>query len=310
MTETQKAHVGLALAMVFFGLMAPFSKDAMNSGITGLQMATLRISGAAVLFWLATPFTKRQNVPRKATGRRAMLGNKDMLRILLASILGITIAQGGFVVGLGLTSPINASIEVTLQPVFTLLLSWVILGERINAKTALGVLLGLAGAVILVLQNSNGDGQAIDIRGDLLVLASQLSFAVYLTIFRDIIQRYSLLTFNRWMFTIATLTLLPLSWGEMAQLNVSGISLRTLLEIAYIIVVCSFITFLLVVNSQRHLPSTVVSTYNYIQPAVTVIASILMGVAVLSVWQVIAAAFIFSGVWLVTRSRAKQQGKQ
>lgn len=289
-----KAHAGLFLAMVVFGLMAPFSKDAMNSGVTGLQLATFRICGAAVLFWMATLVTPQQHVPKR-----------DLLRIAAASIFGIVLAQGGLVVGLSLTSPINATMEITTQPIFALLLAALILHERITARKATGVLLGFIGAVILVLLNTSNNGKAADIHGDLIVFVSQISFALYLTIFSDIIKKYDLFTFNKWMFTFASIIILPLTYADMRQLQWSALTPRTISEIAYIIVFCTFITFLLVVYSQRKLSSTVVSTYNYVQPFVTVTASLLMGLAVFQWQHLLAAILIFTGVWLVISARQK-----
>lgn len=287
-----KAHAGLFLAMVVFGLMAPFSKDAMNSGVTGFQLATFRICGAALLFWLSSIVVPQQHVPKR-----------DLLRIAAASIFGIVLAQGGLILGLSLTSPINATMEITTQPIFALLLAAIILHERITLRKAAGVLLGFVGAAILVLLTTSDNGKAADFRGDIIVFVSQISFALYLTIFSDIIKRYSLFTFNKWMFTFASIFLLPLTFSDMMQLRWTTLSLRTIGEIAYIIVFCTFITFLLVVYSQRKLSSTVVSTYNYVQPFVTVTASLLMGLAVFQWQHLIAAILIFTGVWLVISAR-------
>ena len=287
-----KAHAGLFLAMVVFGLMAPFSKDAMNSGVTGFQLATFRICGAALLFWLSSIVVPQQHVPKQ-----------DLLRIAAASIFGIVLAQGGLILGLSLTSPINATMEITTQPIFALLLAAIILHERITLRKAVGVLLGFVGAAILVLLTTSDNGRAADFRGDIIVFVSQISFALYLTIFSDIIKRYSLFTFNKWMFTFASIFLLPLTLNDMVQLKWTTLSLRTIGEIAYIIVFCTFITFLLVVYSQRKLSSTVVSTYNYVQPFVTVTASLLMGLAVFQWQHLIAAILIFTGVWLVISTR-------
>ena len=107
--ENVRAHVAAMVMVVMFGLMAPLGKDAMNNGITGLQMATMRIGGGALLFWLVTPLVPRERVARG-----------DLLKILAASVLGVVGAQGGFIVGVSMTSPINAGVELTSQPIFAL----------------------------------------------------------------------------------------------------------------------------------------------------------------------------------------------
>ena len=135
--EKVRAHLAALVMVVMFGLMAPLGKDAMNQGITGLQMATMRIAGGALLFWLVTPLVPRERVPRG-----------DLLRILAASVLGVVGAQGGFIVGVSMTSPINAGVELTSQPIFALIFATIILHERLTWRRAAGVLLGFVGAAI------------------------------------------------------------------------------------------------------------------------------------------------------------------
>ena len=282
----------MLLTMVLFGLMSPFSKDAMNSGLTGPQLATLRICGGTLLFWLSSLFLPWHHVSRR-----------DLLRLAVASIFGVVLSQGGLIMGISRTSPINATMEITAQPIYVLVLAAIILHERITPRKAAGVLLGFAGAATLVLMNTGKGGPQASIVGDLMVLGSQVAFALYLTMFLPLIRRLDPLTFNRWMFTFGSLLLLPFTAADMTQLDWSAVSARTWAEVAYIIVCCTFICFLLVVYSQRRLPSTVVSSYNYIQPVVTVVASLMMGLAVLQWQHVLAAALIFTGVWLVIHAR-------
>ena len=58
---------------------------------------------------------------------------------------------------------------------------------------------------------------------------------------------------------------------------------------------------------QRTLRPTVVSVYNYVQPIVSVTASIVLGISIMQWQQVVAVLLVFGGVWLVTKSRAKGQ---
>ncbi len=297
MTETNpstvRAHVAMVVTMVLFGLMAPFSKDALNSGLTGPQLATLRICGGTLLFWLASLVLPWHHV-----------GRRDLLLMAVASIFGVVLSQGGLIMGISHTSPINATMEITAQPIYVLVLSALLLHQRVTPRKAAGVLLGFAGAATLVLMNTGHDGPHASLVGDLMVLGSQVAFALYLTMFLPLISRHDPLTFNRWMFTFGSLMLLPLTASDMTQLQWSAVTLTTWLEVAYIAVCCTFVCFLLVVYSQSRLPSTVVSSYNYIQPVVTVVASLAMGLAVLQWQHVVAAALIFTGVWLVIRSSA------
>ena len=59
------AHLSMFSACAFWGLMAPLGKDAMTHGITGIDMVTFRVSGAALLFWLTSLFTPHEHITRR-----------------------------------------------------------------------------------------------------------------------------------------------------------------------------------------------------------------------------------------------------
>lgn len=282
----------MATAMVLFGMMSPLSKDAMNSGLTGPQLATLRIVGGTLLFWVSSAFMPWHRVARR-----------DLVQLAIASIFGVVLSQGGLIMGISRTSPINATMEITAQPIYVLVLSALLLHERVTPRKAVGVLLGFAGAATLVVMNTGDGGPNASVVGDLMVLGSQVAFALYLTMFLPLIRCIDPLTFNRWMFTFGSLLLLPFTLGDMTQLDWGAVSGRTWSEVAYIVLCCTFVCFLLVVYAQRRLHSTVVSSYNYVQPVVTVVASLAMGLAVLQWQHVLAAALIFTGVWLVVHAQ-------
>ena len=291
-----KAHGAMLLAMVLFGLMATFSKDVLtHGGITGPQLVAFRICGAAILFWAGSLIVPQQHVERR-----------DMLKIVGASFFGFVMAQGGYIVGLSLTSPINATIELTTMPIFTLILSAFILHERITPRRALGIILGFAGAVLLITRTTGAGGRVTDFRGDLLILASQVGYAFYLTYFSGVIRKYDAFTFNKWTFTFASLMILPFTLPHIAQIDWAGLSARTATELVYIVAAATFFTFLLVVFAQRRLLPTTVSVYNYVQPFVAVVASMAMGLAAPQWMHAVAAALIFTGVWLVVRTHNSQ----
>ena len=102
------AHISLFLACVFWGLMAPVGKDAMAHGISGTALVTLRVAGAAALFWAASLFTARERVP-----------GRDLVRLLFAGLLGLVFNQCCYIIGLSMTSPVNASIVTTTLPIIT-----------------------------------------------------------------------------------------------------------------------------------------------------------------------------------------------
>ena len=292
------AHLSLLGAAVCWGLMAPLGKDALLHGISGITLVSCRVLGGAILFWIASLFAPRERVAKR-----------DKLLFVGAAVFGLVCNQCCFTIGLSLTSPVNAGIVTTTMPIFALILSALILKEPITRKKALGVALGCCGALLLIWTSMQASGSSLqlgDIRGDLLCVAGQVSYALYLTIFGKLAKKYSIFTVNKWMFLSATCIIWPFTAYHVWQTPWSTLSAITLGEILYVVVGGTFLAYILMIRGQQVLRPTVVSMYNYVQPIVAVIVSIILGLAVFTLTHALAVALIFSGVALVTLSKSRR----
>jgi len=275
--------------------MAPVGKDAMTHGFDGITMVTFRVVGACLLFWIASIFAPKEKVPLR-----------DKLMFIGAGIFGLVLNQCCYTIGLSITSPINASIVTTSMPIFAMLLAALILKEPITGKKALGVLMGCSGALILILTSAaHASDKVGDIRGDLLCLFAQFSFALYLSLFNPLIRRYNVFTINKYMFSWATLLLLPFTISHVTDVVSQPIPASTWWEVGYVVCIGTFVCYILTMIGQRTLRPTVVSVYNYVQPIVSVATSLLMGIGILKPTHALAVILVFSGVWLVTKSKSR-----
>jgi drug/metabolite transporter (DMT)-like permease len=290
------AHASMLTAEVIWGLMSPIGKDAMTHGLNGLSLVSFRVAGAALLFWITSAFAKREHVPLH-----------DILLFGAAAVLGIVFNQCLFTVGLSLTSPVNASIVTTSMPIFAMVISFFVLREPITWHKAGGVFIGCCGAVILILTSMTASSAKVgNMWGDLMCIGAQLSFASYLAIFNHLIKRYHVVTVNKWMFAWATVIVLPFTSTHLTALPWQQIATKTWLEVGYVVVFGTFMSYLLSIVSQRVLRPTVISVYNYVQPIVSVAVSVLTGLGVFTWQQGIAVILVFSGVWMVVKSKSRK----
>lgn len=290
------------VACVIWGLMAPLGKHAMTHGIGGLEMVTFRVVGGAACFWLLSTFVRTETVrPR------------DLLMLFFAAMLGIVFNQCCYTIGLSMTSPVNASIMTTMMPIITMVLAAIFLREPVTSKKVLGIFCGAIGALILITthtQGGDGGGLGLGKLGTLLCLAAQLSFAVYLTLFKHLIQRYSVVTCMKWMITYAAIVLTPISFTQMAALEWEAIEARVWWETGFVVVGGTFLAYILMMHGQKTLRPTVVSMYNYVQPIVACMVSVWMGVGLFGWGQALAVVLVFTGVWLVTQSKSRKDMKK
>lgn len=282
------------MACAIWGLMSPVGKDAMTHGLDGFDMVSFRVAGGAALFWLASLFMPREHV-----------AVRDRFIFAGAALFGLVCNQCCFTIGLSITSPVNASIVTTSMPIFAMLLSFLILHEPITWKKAGGVAIGCCGAVTLILTSvTASDAKVGDMRGDMLVMGAQLSYALFLSLFNKFIKKYSIFTVNKWMFLWATIIVWPFTGHHVAQTAWSAVSLTTWLETAYVVFFGTFVGYILIVNAQKVLRPTVVAIYNYVQPMVAVTVTLAMGIGAVKWTQGIAVLLVFTGVWMVTKSKS------
>ena len=293
------AHLCMFCAGAFWGLMAPVGKDAMLNGIDGIDLVSFRVLGGAILFWITSLFTKKEHIPVK-----------DIFKLAGAGIFALVFNQCSYTIGLNMTSPSNSSIMTTSMPIFAMVLSFLILKEPITWKKVIGVLLGCSGAVIIIMTSATaGNAKVGNIWGDLLCMSAQLSFALYLALFKPLVQKYSLFTVNKWMFTWATILIWPFTLGHVSDIDFANVPMPTWWESGYVVFFGTYLGYICMMMGQKVLRPTVVSVYNYVQPLVSVTVSVIVGLAVFKGAQAIAAVLVFSGVWLVVKSKSKRDEK-
>ena len=296
-----KGHGSMLGANVMWGLMSPVAKFVMVGGaVTPLVVTDLRITGAMVLFWIASFFQKPERVTPK-----------DLLKLLGASLLAIVFNQGCFIFGVGLTSPVDASIITTSMPLLAMVLAAIYLKEPITGKKVLGIAVGATGALLLIL----GSHQVSEVKaagnhyiwGDLLVLLAQFSYALYFVLFKNFVNKYSLITIMKWMFTYAFICALPFSYNDLLHTEWKSLQNTEIGALVFIVVGSTFISYVLIVIGQKNLRPTVAGMYNYVQPLVASIVAVCWGMDTFNFVKIISVALIFGGVYLVTNSRSKAE---
>ena len=294
--RTSNAHLALLGAGTLWGLMSPVGKVVMGAGVGGLALASMRMVGAAALFWLASAFVPKQKVARR-----------DLVLLFFAGLLGIACNQGLFIVGLSYTSPVDATLITTSMPIITMVLAALFLREPITSVKASGVAIGAVGAVLLIWNSRSGTAASGNLLGNLMCLTAQFSFACYLTLFKKLIGRYHVVTLMKWMFVFAAAVVLPFSFSDLSATLSHSFSVEVWLGIGFVVVFCTFVCYLLALTGQKALRPTVVSMYNYVQPIVGSVAAVWLGVGRFGWTEALAAALIAAGVYVVTQSKSRAQ---
>ncbi len=302
-------HLAMASACIVWGLMAPLAKDAMRTDFTGMDMVAFRVAGGAICFWLTSLILtlcgkKQERVPLH-----------DIGLFFLASLCSIAFNQGLFTIGVSMTSPVNASIMTTTLPIISLVLSVVFLHEKVSWQKIVGICLALSGALMVILTSHTASAAGAvnpyrDALGAAMCVLAQCSFATYLVVFGKLIKKYTVVTCMKWMMLFATLTIWPFALPHILSLPWSTIAARSYWETGFVVFFGTYCAYILMTWAQQVLRPTQVSVYNYFQPVVSCLASVMMGLAVFGYLQAIAVLLVFSGVYLVTNNSTHLKRKQ
>lgn len=300
-TAKMKGHVAMLAANSMWGLMAPLAKFVMIGGaVSSLVMTDLRVFGAMILFWIFSFFQKPEHV-----------GHKDLMKLLVASLLAIVFNQGSYIFGVGMTSPVDASIITTSMPLIAMILAAIFLKEPITGKKILGIAVGASGALLLILGSSQASGTTVKgdnpLLGDVFVLLAQCSYAFYFVLFKNFVTKYSAVTVMKWMFTYAFICLLPFSYSSLLATDWLALDGARIASILFVVVGATFLSYILIIVGQKNLRPTVAGMYNYIQPLVATIVAICWGMDSFNLTKVLSVVMIFGGVWLVTSSRSRAE---
>ena len=291
-------HIAIFLAYTIFGFNIITCKNLVSFGVVSpIGIFFLRALGATICFWFVSLFLPKEKVEKK-----------DLPKIFLASMLGLFLTQMSFLKAMTITTPVDAAIITTLTPVFTMFIAAIFLKEPITFKKAGGVALSFVGVILLILNSvhtPNGIEHSHPL-GLCLMICNCLFFALYLGAFRPLVQKYGTITFMKWMFLFSMLVAIPFNIGEMATTDYSLLTSEFMWNLAFTVICATFIAYFLVPIGQKNLRPTIVSMYAYVQPFIAAIVSIIIGMDVMTWQKILAAILVFSGVYLVNKSKAKE----
>lgn len=164
------------LAAALFGLSTPLVQR-FGLGLGPFSTAALLYGGAALVALFQ----------RRGAGVEAPLRRSDMPRLLAMVAAGAVVGPVALAWGLQRTSGASASLLLTLEAVFTVVLAWRWYGEVLDGRVKVAVALLLAGGALLVIdQGLRGQVQLL---GLLAVAVATVAWGVDNTLSRGVAER-------------------------------------------------------------------------------------------------------------------------
>ena len=274
-----------------YGVNHTVAKGLMPHVIQPYGFILLRVGGAAILFWMLSFFTKSEKIDKS-----------DWWRIGACALFGMVLNMLMFFKGLSLSTPINSAVSMTITPVLLLLLTALILRERITWVKTFGIVFGLSGALVLILFQEKTQENASNIPlGNLLFVLNAISYSFYLILVKPLVSKYKPITILKYFFLIAVCINLPLGYSKFMEVEWTNLSLSDVGSMLFVIVATTFLTYLFNIFALKQLSPSTVGVFIYLQPVVATTFAVLVGADSLNTLRIGAACLIFFGVFLSTR---------
>nr|WP_315157210.1 DMT family transporter [uncultured Flavobacterium sp.] len=296
-----KRIIALILATIvsiIYGMTFTIAKDVMPEYVEASGFIIMRVGGATILFWLVWLFSRKSKAIREEK-----IEPKDYMRIIFAGFFGVALNMLSFFKGLSLTSPISASVLMVSTPMIVLILSAIILKERMQKRMIFGIILGLIGTAFLILYGKSVGNATNATLGNFLVFVNATSYGLYLVIVKKLMDKYNAFNFAKWIYLIGFIMVLPFGWNEFQAIDWVLMPMDIYLKIGFVVVFSTFLTYLLNLLTMRELKPTTISVFVYLQPLFATIFAISLGKDELTLVKIVSAVLIFIGVYLVTQKK-------
>jgi drug/metabolite transporter (DMT)-like permease len=296
MNRHVKSHLALLGTNVIYGLNYVIAKGIMPDYMMPRAIIFLRVSATVLVFWILHFITPKIKVERR-----------DLVKLAICAVFGVAFNQILFFEGLNLSTPINASIIITVIPVVILVFSHFMLKERVTSIKVLGIMLGAAGALIVILSSGSGEFGSSTMLGDFMVFVNSVSWALYLVLIKPLMGKYDSITIMKWIFSFGLILIFPFTFTSFTEASFTTIPFNIWMSISFVVFGATIIAYFLNNYSLRTVSANVNGIYIYLQPLVASIVSILFGKDHLTVIKTIAAILIMSGVYFVTRQTNRKK---
>lgn len=295
MKDNPRAHLALLGSTLLFGANYWIAKGLMPNYLLPLQIIFLRILGTFSLAWAIQMSIKE--------ARHQKIDRKDMPRLIISALLGVAINQIMFFTGLNHTTPVDAAIINSVNPMLVLVFAALLLSEKISGSKVIGLILGASGALLLILFGNPAGLHGGGIRGNLFILINTTAWSLYLVISKPLMMKYNPLILMRWIFMIGLIAVLPFTISQALDIDFSGFTGYTWFSIGYIILGTTFLAYFGITYSLKRLSPPVVAYYSYLQPVFVALIGILMFVEKISWIKIISALLVFVGIYFVIKKK-------
>jgi len=263
---------------------------------TPLSFNALRFGVAAVVL-LALLRRSRQALPAS---------RRDWLALLGIGLLGNTLYQVFFILGLERTSPVNSSLMLALTPVVVALIGASLRLERLAGAAWLGIVMSFAGIVVVVLGNEVGApnaSSASSLLGDVLVFGAMIVWATYTTLVAPLLRRYSAMMVTSVSLATGAVPIILIALPDWISLDWRAVPIGGWAAVVFSGAFALAAAYTMWNRGVKVLGGARTAVYSNLVPIVAAVFAWIARGDAITVYHVIGAAIVLTGINLTRRGR-------
>ncbi|HDR7667815.1 TPA: EamA family transporter [Bacillus wiedmannii] len=259
---------------------------------TAIEFTAIRMISAAPLMLLLTFFIEKS----------VYMERKDIPRLIIVSVVGIVLYQTLFMEAVKYTSATNASLLISISPIFTTLFAIFLKQEKFSSRKFIGSIIAFGGAALVLVA---GHSLASSFYGNGMGLIASICWGLYPVLAGPLIKKYSALRVTAWSALVGVSPLLLISGPHVFIMPfhiTHGMTLFALLYSIFFVTVFGLVMWY--VGIQK-IGASHTMVYMYITPLVAVLFAAVWANEYVSFQQIIGGIIIFFGLWFVKSEKVK-----
>jgi drug/metabolite transporter (DMT)-like permease len=280
--------VFITLAAAFTPVFAKLSV----SEISPLSFGFFRFSTAAILFYITLKITKKNLKFEK----------KDYPLLILLSLLCIPFNQFFFMTGIKMSYASHSGIIYALNPIYAYVIAVLLKHEKFYYPKLFAILLTIAGICFIFYESySQTSVNSEVIKGDVLLLFAVLTFSLYLTLGKTMLEKYGALKTSTFVFILGCIFYIPIFIYDLPNLTFEHLTYKGMLGYVYLSVVVAYLAYFVWYYALRRIAISKLTTLSNISPLLTVLFSIIFLGEHVSTFFIIGSIITLTGVFIMHR---------
>jgi drug/metabolite transporter (DMT)-like permease len=222
----------------------------------------------------------------------------DFLRFLILGALVLPINQFCFLKGVSLSTASHSGITYSLTPLFAYLIAIKIKHEKYSHGKLLSILLSIIGIIVIFYENFLNSSKSTSLTGDTLLIGAVLSWALYLTLSKDMVAKYGALKTSTISFTIGVFMYIPILIYDLHNFSLDKISTYGILSFFHLTVLVAFGSYFVFTWSSKYISVSSLTTSMNSSPLFTIVFSWILLKENLSYFFLIGTVITMAGVFL------------